>query len=128
MSQQPERPWCSLLRSTIEISGGDPSFVSCSVIRPVDTTDLLTSENRNSFKIKDSGSLHTNVSTLTNEHACLKKRQTNKQETAHYPWPFFSRQPLSRLTFVKGVCLQTSLSDFNLFIFFLYLFHHHIHS
>ena len=85
MSQQPERPWCSLLRSTIEISGGEPSFVSWSVSRPVDLTDLLTLENRNSFKVKDSGSIHTNVSTLTDEHACLKKRQTNKQETAHYP-------------------------------------------
>ena len=30
------------------------------------------------------------------------------------PLAVFSRQPLSRLTFLKVVCLQTSISDFKM--------------
>ena len=45
VSEQPKRLWCSLLRTILEIPGGEPSAVSWSVRRPVGTTDLSTLEN-----------------------------------------------------------------------------------
>lgn len=51
VSEQPEQSWCtcSLLRTTLEISGGEPFVVSWSICGSVDTNDLLTLENKPLF-------------------------------------------------------------------------------